>query len=197
MTETIRKIVTATDLKSYFFQGLNELNNKSLCPVPQETIFYSSVVLDRFALSATYFEFNEGRVREKILGMKLLEAGSLPLESQKRTYQEVGDTALMLCGYFSESLNKKIVDLTYYAQLGKTAYGRLNNHLPRHLDVPDFYHVLASSFENVTTLINLLAASNKFEDPRQIIFNKAMSDEASENELLSVGILKPHQNKAS
>ncbi len=193
---TPKKLITATNLKAYFFEGLNELNNKSLCPVPQETIFYSSVVLDRYALSDSYFEFNEGRVREKILGMKLLEAGTLPLDAQKRTYQEVGDTALMLCGYFSESVSKKLVDLSYYAQVGKTAYGRLNAFAPRHLDVPDFYSVLASSFENVTSLISMLASKDKFEDPRQKIFEKVMKGEASAQELLAAGIL-PDETKVS
>lgn len=193
---TSKKLITATNLKAYFFEGLNELNNKSLCPVPQETIFYSSVVLDRYALSDSYFEFNEGRVREKILGMKLLEAGTLPVDAQKRTYQEVGDTALMLCGYFSESVNKKLVDLSYYAQVGKAAYGRLNTFAPRHLDVPDFYSVLASSFENVTSLISMLASKDKFEDPRQKIFEKAMRGEASAQELLAAGIL-PDEKKVS
>ncbi|MBY0516598.1 MAG: hypothetical protein K2P81_06815 [Bacteriovoracaceae bacterium] len=190
------KLVLAKDLKSYFFQNLNELNNKSLCPVPQETIFYSSVVLDRFALSASYFDLNEGRVREKILGMKLLEAGQLSSEAQKRTYQEVGDMALMICGYFSESVNKKIVDLSYYAQIGKTAYGRLNNYDSRFLDVPDFYQIFASSFENVTTLINILAAKTKYEDPRQSLFEKAIQGTASEQEMLAGGIL-PLEKKVS
>lgn len=197
MSNASQKIVTSTDLKSYFFQSLHDLNTKSLCPVPQETIFYSSVVLGRFASSEAFFEFNDGKVRDKILGMKLLEAGSMPSEAQKRTYLEVGDTALVLCGYFSESINKKLVDASYYAQLGKTAYGRLNNFFPRHLDVPDFYQVLASSFEHVTSLIHMMAASTRFDDPRQLVFNKALSNEASDAELMSAGIVRPQQNKAS
>ncbi len=196
MTDSSKKLVTATDLRSYFFQGLNELNNKSLCPVPQEAIFYSSAVLDRFALSDTYFELSQGRVREKILGMKLLEAGSLSSEAQKRTYQEVGDTALMVCGYFAESVNKKLVDLSYYAQLGKTAYGRLNNHQPRHLDVPDFYQVLASSFEGITSLIAMLASASRFPDPRQLVFAKVMAGDASREEQLIAGVL-PSERKVS
>ena len=55
MTDKRSSIITVPDLRSFFFQSLDELNNRSLCPVPQEAIFYSSTVLDRLALSASFF----------------------------------------------------------------------------------------------------------------------------------------------
>src|SRR6476659_1712621 len=110
MVDTSRKIVTASNLQGFFFEGLNELNKKSLCPVPESIIFHSSEVLDKFALSQDFFEVSEGKVREKILGMKLLEAMQMNREEQRRTYKEVADMSLLVCGYFSESVNKKIVD---------------------------------------------------------------------------------------
>jgi hypothetical protein len=184
-----RTIITVPDLKSFFFQSLDELNNKSLCPVPQAAIFYSSVVLDRHALSETYFEEEEGRLREKILGTKLLEATAMTREEQRRTYQEVGDTALMLCGYFAESVTrKKILDTGYYQQLGYTAYSRLNGLVPRHMEMPSFFGVLASSFVPLTTLIGMLASRDRFDNDRHLIFQRALSDVASEQELLAGGI---------
>ena len=96
-----KKIILQTNLKGYFFDGLNSLNKKSLCPVPESVIFYSSDVLDKFALSQDFFEVSEGKVREKILGMKLLEATQFTRDEQRRVYKEVGDMSLMICGYFS------------------------------------------------------------------------------------------------
>lgn len=185
-----KRIITVPDLRTYFFQNLDELNNRSLCPVPQETIFYSSAVLDRLALTATFFEEQEnGRLKEKILGMKLLEAATLEREEQRRVYQEVGDAALMVCGYFAESVTKKrILDTSYYQQLGYTAYSHLNGMVPRHLDVPSFFGVLASSFVPLTALIGMLASRDRHESDRHLIFGKAMRDEASEAELMMAGV---------
>jgi hypothetical protein len=42
----------------------------------------------------------------------------------------------------------------------------------------------------------MLASKDKFEDPRQKIFEKAMKGEASEQELLVAGIL-PDEKKVS
>ena len=192
-----KRIITVPDLRSYFFQNLDELNNRSLCPVPQETIFYSSTVLDRLALSASFFDEQDGRVREKILGMKLLEATALEREEQRRVYQEVGDAALMLCGYFAESVNsKRILDASYYQQLGYTAYSRLNSMVPRHMDVPSFFGVLASSFVPLTMLIGMLASRDRFDNDRHLLFGKVMQDEASEAEQLMAGVL-PASKKVS
>ena len=104
------KIILSSNLKGFFFEGLSELNKKSLCPIPDSVIFYSSDVLDKFALSQDFFETSEGKVREKILGMKILEAIHLERDEQRKVYKEVGDMTLMVCGYFSQSVNKKMVD---------------------------------------------------------------------------------------
>lgn len=198
MVETSRKIIIAPTLQGFFFDGLNELNKKSLCPVPESIIFYSSEVLDKFALSQDFFEISEGKVREKILGMKLLEASQLSREEQKRTYKEVADMSLLVCGYFAESVNKKIVDTQYYAQLGKMAYGHLNSVSPTFLDIPSFYSMVSTCFEAMTTLMGNFAAYNRTGQENDLIFRKILREEAvSEKELLVSGIIPNNSTKAS
>jgi len=153
------KIITSTNLKGFFFEGLSELNRKSVYPVPDSVIFYSSDVLDKFALTETFFEISEGKVREKILGLKLLEASHRSFEEQKRIYKEVADMSLLVCGYFSASISKKLVDIQYYSSIGKSAYQNL------HTGNPDsFYGLMYSSFEPLTTLMSLLAAQSRNQD---------------------------------
>jgi hypothetical protein len=191
------KIILSANLKGFFFEGLSEINKKSLCPVPESIIYYSSDVLDKFALSQDFFETSEGKVREKILGMKLLEATQFNRDEQKKIYKEVGDMSLLVCGYFSESVNKKIVDTQYYAQLGKMAYSHLNNVSPTFLDIPSFYGMVATCFESMTTLMTILASKSRGEETN-LIFKKIMRDEAvSEKEMLASGVLPPQARKVS
>lgn len=191
------KIILSASLKGFFFDGLSEINRKSLCPVPESIIYYSSDVLDKFALSQDFFETSEGKVREKILGMKLLEATQYGRDEQKRIYKEVGDMSLMVCGYFAESTNKKIVDRDYYAQLGKTAFSHLNSVSPSFLDIPSFYGMVATCFESMTTLMTILASKSRGEDTN-LIFQRIMRNEAvSEKELLASGVLPPQARKVS
>lgn len=191
------KIILSANLKGFFFEGLSEINKKSLCPVPESIIYYSSDVLDKFALSQDFFETSEGKVREKILGMKLLEATQFNRDEQKKIYKEVGDMSLLVCGYFSESVNKKIVDTQYYAQLGKMAYSHLNNVSPTFLDIPCFYGMVSTCFESMTTLMTILASKSRGEESN-LIFKKIMREEAvSETEMLASGVLPPQARKVS
>lgn len=192
-----QKIILSNNLKGFFFEGLSELNKKSLCPVPESIIYYSSDVLDKFALSEDFFETSEGKVREKILGMKLLEASQLNREEQKKIYREVGEMSLLVCGYFSQSVNKKIVDTNYYSQLGKMAYSHLNNVTPKFLDIPHFYGMVATCFESLTTLMMLLASREKGHE-YNLVFNKIMTGEnVSETQMKMSGILSPSEKKVS
>lgn len=197
MDSNSKKIILSTNLRGFFFEGLSELNKKSLCPIPESVIFYSSDVLDKFALSDDYFETSEGKIREKILGMKLLEATQFNRDEQRRVYKEVGDMALLVCGYFSESINKKIVDTQYYSQIGKTAYSHLNNISPQFLDIPHFFGIVSTCFESMATLLSILATKNGRKSVNSL-FEKILRDESmTETEKLMCGVVTPHSNKAS
>jgi hypothetical protein len=157
MAETISGLVLESSLQVFFYDHLQEFNKKSLTPLPNETIFYSSLVMDSYGDSAKFFEQVDGRSREKILGIKLLEAGQLPREKQKAAIRDVAETSLLICGYFSDSLNKKLNKIKYYQDLGKIAYSRLNSITPEAYDVPSFYKVMARSFNGITLLMNLVS----------------------------------------
>lgn len=192
------KIILSTNLKGFFFDGLSELNKKSLCPIPESVIYYSSDVLDKFALSEDFFEVSDGKVREKILGMKLLEATQFTREEQKRVYKEVGDMSLLVCGYFSESVNKKIVDTQYYSQLGRMAYSHLNNVIPSFLDIPSFYGMVATCFESLTTLMTIMATKDRNGIEGNLIFNKILKEApVSEKEMLVSGVIPTLTKKVS
>lgn len=157
MSQTDSKIILETNLRTYFFESLSHLNAESPCPMPQSLIFYSSDLLERFCLSEDYFEVQEGKVREKILGLKLLESTNLSATEQVRVLRDVADTSLLVSSYFSDSLRKKVVDVNYYCNIGKNAYERLNNVSPHYLDIPSFYHMLATSFDRVGLLLKKLS----------------------------------------
>lgn len=162
-----------SSLQVFFFDLLQELNKKSFRPLPGETIFYSSLVMDQFGDASKYFEKVEGKTREKILGIKLLESTHMPKEKMKSTLKDIAETSLLACGYFSDSLNRKIIDTRYYQELGMIAYSRLNSLEPKAYNVNSFYQQISYSFSELTMLISL-AAKNDCTDKDQawLILNK-------------------------
>ena len=160
-------LIESASLQGYFFDQLHSVNEKSISPLPKEALFYSSIVMDKMGESSEYFDIREGKVREKILGMKLLEATHLPAEKRKRVYQDIGDTALLLCGYFSQSLNQKIVDESYYHKLGVQAYSHLNNIIPEVYDVASFFETMSLSFSRITQLMSVVSQNLMSNDPHE------------------------------
>jgi len=188
-SDSTKKIILNANLQGFFFEGLNNLNKKSLCPMPESVIYYSSGVLGKFALSEDFFDINDGKVREKILGVKLLEATQMNREDQKRIYKEVADMSLLVCGYFAESTHNKIIDSQYYAQIGKMAYSHLNSLSPSFLDIPRFYTMLSTCFESMTTLMSIFANQSRYESDENLIFKKLLKGQhVNERELLVSGV---------
>ena len=151
------KIIVTSDLRSFFFNELKAVNDVAINPVAEEIIFYSSSVLDAFTHSNRYFDIEEGRFKNKVLGTKLMEAQSLGNKAKVRAYQDVGETSLVLCGMFRESLNKKIIDASYYETLGVNAFESLNSMQPSRFDVNNFYLSIAENFKYLTELFSAIS----------------------------------------
>lgn len=186
-------IETFKDLRSFFYQGLSQLNNKSLSPVSDGVLLYSSDVLERLTLSTEFYGVCEnGKLSEKILGLNILKAESLESDQKKKVYKDVADTSLVLVGYFSNSINKKLVDKSYYIELGKMAYHKMDPYYPDYLDIPGFYKQLSSCFEGITHLLKIFSEKSQ-QDP----FKHLLLNEYDSNELLVRGITFQKTKKVS
>lgn len=163
-------LVLESSLQSFFFDRLQEVNRKSSRPVSNESIFYLSIVLDQFQESEKLFEEEEGRIREKVLGIKLMESTQLPESQMKRSLREIGDTALFVCGYFYDSLNSKMIDAGYYENLGQIAYQRLDNFFPKAYEVPAFYNKLSQRFNDLTNLVSIISKEVFSNDPNEMAY---------------------------
>ena len=153
----VEKIIVASDLRSFFFNELKAVNDVAINPVAEEIIFYSSSVLDSFTHSHRYFDVQEGKFINKVLGTKLMEAQALGNKARERAYQDVAETSLVLCGMFRDSLNKKIVDASYYETLGVNAFEGLNLMQPTCFDVHNFYLSIAENFKYLTELFSAIS----------------------------------------
>lgn len=168
LSSSKESLTLESSLQAYFYDQLQEFNKKSTQPLSNEVVYYSSLVMDHFGDANKYFENVDGKIREKILGIKLMESSQFPREKQKIILRDIADTALLLCGYFSDSMNKKIVDTKYYQEIGVIAYKRLNAFQPKAFDVEDFFERIAWQFQNVTTLMSMVSAKHE-ADPYSLL----------------------------
>ena len=84
------------------------------------TSFYLVNLLARFI----HFDTSQG-ARDEPLGIRLAQALQAAGARQRDGLRQVGDLSLFISGFFADSLNRRLVDVDYYIQLGECAYGSL------------------------------------------------------------------------
>lgn len=169
-------IILESSLQVFFYDLLQEINLKSTAPLSNEMIFYSSLVLEKLSHSQKYFETVDGKVREKILGLRLLESANLPKEKMKQSLFEVAETSLLLCGFFYDSFNRKIIDSKYYQEVGMIAYARINGLEPKAYNINSFYKKFSEQFNSITMVLSIAAERAKEKDDSPfLIINRKVS----------------------
>ena len=84
----------------------------------------TSFYLVNLLIGFVHFDRSASDVEEP-LGIRLIRALEAAGSRQRDGLREVGDLSLFISGFFSDSLNRSLVDIDYYIQLGECAYGSL------------------------------------------------------------------------
>jgi hypothetical protein len=80
---------------------------------------------------------------------KALQAAAI---AQRDGLRKVGDLSLFISGFFSDSLNRGLVDVDYYIQLGGSAYGSLARQTPGDT-FGDVFDELSEKFSNFVDVL--------------------------------------------
>jgi hypothetical protein len=80
---------------------------------------------------------------------RALERGGI---QQRADLKEIGDVALFVSGFFSDSLNRKLVDVDYYVSIGGCAYNVLSR-----VETDTFSPVFAELGEKFVGFVDVLS----------------------------------------
>lgn len=122
--------IVAESPTELFRELLGEALAKARVPVSESTEFYLVNLLTTF-VDARRLPGPAG-VSTTLVEL-LASALECRRERQLKAFRELGDFALFVSGFFSESLNRRAVDVDYYVATGGRAYGqasRLAANLP-------------------------------------------------------------------
>jgi hypothetical protein len=76
-------------------------------------------------LLAGFIHLDDVAPNREPLGIRLVKALQAGGPLQRDGLRQVGDRSLFISGFFSDSLNRSLVDVDYYIALGERAYGSL------------------------------------------------------------------------
>jgi hypothetical protein len=89
------------------------------------------------------------------LAIMLLKSQSKELQDGEKIsiLKKLGDTSLYISGFFGDSLNKKIIDLDYYREIGAIAYRSLS-HAIRDDQFQELYNELHDKFSQFVDVLS-------------------------------------------
>lgn len=122
-----RPDITASP-KDYFHEALENAFRHLRIEASLLSKTYLVDLLHFYMLAKNLFNVDEetGRAKRETLAETYLKAQNLPPVQKREVLKKLGDTSLYISGYFGDSLNRKIVDIDYYAEMGGAAYGSLS-----------------------------------------------------------------------
>jgi hypothetical protein len=86
------------------------------------------------------------------MALRLAEAINAAGTRQRERLRQVGDSSLFLSGFFADSLQRKLVDVDYYASIGGTAYAALSRY-----ETDAFASVFAELANNFIGFVDVLS----------------------------------------
>jgi hypothetical protein len=113
--------------KDYFIEELEHAFQHLKISASPLSKNYLVDLLQFYMFAKNLFSVDEetGRYKRETLAELYLRSQNLPATQKMELLKKLGDTSLYISGFFGDSLNRKVVDIDYYAEMGGTAYNSL------------------------------------------------------------------------
>lgn len=148
-------VITSTNVGDYFHQALRSALANQNIDATADTIHYVVHLLADFSRSDRLYEQTEHGYGLKPLALIYAEAVYSTSPSERRqALRRLGDVALFICGLFSNSLNRAMVDVDYYVAMGGGAYAELSTRAPQRASLALVFAELSNKF---TDFVDALA----------------------------------------
>ena len=103
-------------LTAFFQEAISEAIRNQGVPASELTEFYLVRLLADYARTP---------VDDEPLALQMAQAQVASTEERARKLRDIGDRSLYVSGFFSDSLNRSLVDVDYYIRMGGSAYRQL------------------------------------------------------------------------
>jgi hypothetical protein len=151
--------------QDFFRELVTDAMGRQKVSAQPETEFYLVNLLNKFIKTdRLYLRDADGSSREEPLALMVKEALEEPVPAaQSARFRHIGDVSLYVGGYFQDSLNRKLVDVDYYIDMGGVAYRQVAARCSEEETLRAVYVELAEKFGS---FIEVLAEVSEKTTPR-------------------------------
>ena len=152
-----KKLDLCVEPAAYFHERVSQAMTRRGFATIQVAEYYLVDLLNRFVLASNLFDKTgpEEQVKERDpLAILLLKAQAAGIETSEKIkiLKKLGDTSLYISGFFGDSLNRKIIDLDYYREMGSIAYRTLSESI-RDDQFQELYGELHAKFKGFVNVL--------------------------------------------
>jgi hypothetical protein len=121
-------------------------------------------------LLAAYTKTSQVRDDEP-LALKAMASVFASPDERVRHLKDVGDTSLYISGFFADSLQRRLVDVDYYIQIGGRAYGDLARHfqVTRGAEAGRVYVELHDKFPRFVEVLAEISERSSMTTPQGVV----------------------------
>lgn len=116
------------DSRRYFEEVVEEAFTERKFTTYPQVKTYLAEVLKYYLITENLFDTQDssGRKTRTTLAEQLLHAQQMGQRERFERLKRLGDSSLYISGFFSDSLQRKIIDVDYYVDMGRLAFDELS-----------------------------------------------------------------------
>lgn len=167
-----KKIDLCLEPAAFFQEKISEALARQRIATIKLVEFYLVDLMNRFMLTTNLFDQkpeNSEKATEP-LAILFLKAQTKGLEESEKVkiLKKLGDTSLYISGFFGDSLNRKVIDLDYYREMGAIAYRSLSQTI-REDSFQELYDELHSKFPKFVDVLTQVSQESLVQNNQNLL----------------------------
>ena len=170
MEQRQRKTEIFISAEGYFAELVKEgMEFRKIHPDPNVEMYLISL-LNHYLDARNLFEepqSESGVKAPKTLAELYMVAQNSEPQVRFELLKKLGDRSLYISGFFADSLQRKLVDVDYYAEMGGVAYGALANSAQN--SVAYVYRMFSKRFVEFVDVLSYISQSSQVQSDQNIL----------------------------
>jgi len=164
---------------SYFSEAVEAAwQERSLPPSPHLKSYITELLLHFLKSENLWSETVDGRKTREMLAVSLLKAQDLPPKGKIKTLKSLGDHSLYMSGLFPDFFQRKIIDVDYYVDIGKSAFSTLSDCVGEE-SFSSLYNKIAMTFEQLVDVLGVISQKSALTNTENILRMYDLYDKTS------------------
>lgn len=175
------------DSNQYFHAIVSEAFQERKVETYPHVKTYVVGVLKHYLVTENLYDQQDssGKKTRKTLAEMLLKANQAGQKQRFEQLKRLGDSSLYISGFFSDSFQRKIIDIDYYVDMGRMAYDSLSINVDEDT-FSKLYKEISLKFMVLVDVLSLISQRSKMMDQENVLrmmdlYSKTGSSLAEEN----------------